>query len=93
MTAATTISDAELVETLSLITTKMDKLRHRIAAGQQITACEAADLAAAIEEVTADTYSLADRLGEAGHSAADRAHVLADITAEAAAFIRKRPRA
>jgi hypothetical protein len=66
MTAATTITDAELVQTLSLITTKMDSVRHRIAADGQLTVSEAAEIAIAIEEITADTYLLADRLGAAG---------------------------
>jgi hypothetical protein len=66
MTAATTITDSELVETLSLITTKMDSVRHRIAADGQLTISEAAEIATAIEEITADTYLLADRLGAAG---------------------------
>jgi hypothetical protein len=66
MTAVPTITDAELFETLSLITTKMDWLRHRIAAHEQLTVSEAAQLAVAIEELSADTYLLADRLGAAG---------------------------
>lgn len=75
MTAATTITDAELVETLSLITTKMDWLRHRIAADGQLTVSEAAELATAIEEITADTYLLADRLSAVGGGRArPRAH-------------------
>jgi hypothetical protein len=49
MTAATTITDAELVQTLSLITAKMDSVRHRIAADGQLTVSEAAELAVAIE--------------------------------------------
>lgn len=65
MTAATTITGAELVETLSLITSKMDSVRHRIAADGQLTVSEIAELAIAIEEITADTYLLADRLGAA----------------------------
>ncbi len=72
---ATTITDAELVETLSLITTKMDWVRHRIAADGQLTVCEAAELAIAIEEITANTYLLADRLGAArGGRGRPRAH-------------------
>ena len=66
MTAATTITDAELVQTLSLITAKMDSVRHRIAADGQLTVSEAAEIAMAIEEITADTYLLADRLGAVG---------------------------
>jgi hypothetical protein len=65
MTAATTFTDAELVERLSLITTKMDSVRHRIAATGQLTVSEAAQLAIAIEEITGDIYVLADRLGAA----------------------------
>jgi hypothetical protein len=67
MTAATTITDAELVERLSLITTKMDSVRHRIAATGQLTVSEAAELAIAIEEITGDIYLLADRLGASGN--------------------------
>lgn len=66
MTAATTITDAELLNTLSLITTKMDSVRHRITADGQLTVSGAAEIAIAIEEITADTYLLADRLGAAG---------------------------
>jgi len=88
MTAVTTFTDAELVETLSRITTKLDALRHQIAADQQLTVSEAADLAAAIEEIAADTYRVADRLATAGHGAAEHVHVLAESSAKAAAHIR-----
>jgi hypothetical protein len=90
MTATPTITDSELAETLSLIAIKMDKLRHRIAADEQLDVSETAQLAAAIEEITADTYRLADRLDSRGHGAAVRARVLATTGAEAAVLIRRR---
>jgi len=89
MSATTTITHAELVQTLGLITTKMDGLRHRIAAGEQLTISEAAELAAAIEEITADTYRLADRLDGADDRAAPRVHVRARASAEPAVPISK----
>ncbi len=66
MTAVPTITDAELFETRSPTTTKTHSLRHRSAADGQLTVSEAARLAPGIEELTADTYLLANRLGAAG---------------------------
>lgn len=90
MSATSTITHAELIETLGLITTKMDGLRHRIAADEQLTVTEAAELAAAIEEITADTYRLADRLDGAADRAAPRVHARARESAEPIAPISKR---
>jgi len=91
MSATTTITRAELIETLSLITTKMDGLRHRIAADEQLTVSEAAELAAAIEEITADTYRLADRLDGADDRAAPRVPVRTKASTEPVGLVSKRP--
>ena len=90
MTATTAITDADLIGTLSLITSKVEKLRHRVAADEQLTISEAAELAAAIEEITADMYRLAEQLADNDHDIARRARRLAQATADAAALLTKR---